>query len=74
MMSDADMTTLAAARGAAFDEQFLAMMIKHHEGAIAMAGEEAAQGSSAEAKALAARIVTDQRAEIATMRGLLAKP
>ena len=74
MMSDADMTTLAAARGAAFDEQFLAMMIKHHEGAIAMAGEEAAQGSSAEAKALAARIVTGQRAEIATMRGLLGKP
>ena len=71
MMSDADMTTLAGAKGAAFDKQFLTMMISHHEGAIEMAGQEAAQGSSAEAKALAARIVTDQRAEIATMRSLL---
>ncbi|MEV0895357.1 DUF305 domain-containing protein [Actinoplanes sp. NPDC049802] len=73
MMSDADMTALAAAKGAAFDERFLTMMIAHHEGAITMAGEVAAKGSDPAAKALAATIVTDQQAEIAEMRALLAK-
>ncbi|MDI6097935.1 DUF305 domain-containing protein [Actinoplanes sp. NEAU-A12] len=70
MMSAADMKKLAAARGAAFDELFLTMMIAHHEGAITMAGEEATRGASPEAKALAAKIVTDQRAEIATMKAM----
>lgn len=73
MMSEADLKSLAAAEGAAFDKQFLSMMIKHHEGAIVMAGQEAAEGSAAPAKALAGRIVADQRAEIRTMRGLLDK-
>ncbi|GGN50551.1 uncharacterized protein (DUF305 family) [Actinoplanes campanulatus] len=73
MMSDADMTALAAAKGAAFDERFLTLMIAHHEGAITMAGEASAKGANPEAKALAAAIVTDQRAEIAEMRALLAE-
>lgn len=71
MMSAAEMSKLAAAGGAAFDELFLTMMIAHHEGALTMAGEEAARGANPEAKALAAKIVTDQRAEIATMKAML---
>ena len=47
------------------------MMIEHHQGAIAMAGTEQAQGSSADAKALASGIVTSQSAEITKMRNLL---
>jgi uncharacterized protein (DUF305 family) len=73
VMSDADMAKLAAAKGAAFDKQFLTMMISHHEGAITMAKQETAQGSNPDAKALAAKIITDQQAEITQMRDLLTK-
>jgi uncharacterized protein (DUF305 family) len=73
MMSGADLGKLKAAKGAAFDKQFLTMMISHHEGAITMAQQETAQGSDAEAKALAAKIITDQQAEIVTMKQLLAE-
>ena len=72
MMTDADMKKLMNAKGAGFDKQFLTMMISHHEGAIAMAQQEAAQGTNADAVALAKKVVTDQRAEIAKMRQMLA--
>ena len=71
MMSDADMAKLMGAKGAAFDKLFLTMMISHHEGAIAMAQQETAQGSNPDAKALAQKIITDQRAEIASMKEIL---
>ncbi|MEV4706318.1 DUF305 domain-containing protein [Actinoplanes sp. NPDC049316] len=71
MMSAEDMAELTGAKGAAFDKQFLTMMIAHHEGAVQMAQQEAAQGSDPEAKALAQKIVTDQQAEIAEMRKML---
>lgn len=73
MMSDAEMNELMAAKGVAFDKRFLTMMISHHEGAIQMAQQETVQGSNTDAKALAEKIVTDQRAEITTMKSLLAK-
>ena len=72
MMSQADMAKLAEAKGAAFDKQFLTMMIAHHEGAMTMAKEEVAQGANPEAKALAGKIVADQQAEIVEMKQLLA--
>ncbi|GIJ77246.1 Uncharacterized conserved protein, DUF305 family [Micromonospora phaseoli] len=71
MMSDADMAKLAAASGTEFDRQFLTMMIAHHEGAITMGEEEAAEGANPEARALAQRIITTQRAEIDTMKKIL---
>ncbi|MEU4424481.1 DUF305 domain-containing protein [Actinoplanes sp. NPDC024001] len=71
MMSDADMATLMDAKGAAFDKHFLTMMVSHHEGAIDMAQQEVEQGSNPEAKALAQKIITDQQAEIATMKAIL---
>ena len=55
MMTDADMKKLMDAEGAAFDKQFLTMMISHHEGAITMAQQETAQGSNPDAVALAKR-------------------
>lgn len=73
MMSDADMAKMMDAEGADFDKQFLTMMIAHHEGAVTMAKDETAKGSNAEAKALASKIITDQQAEITTMRDLLGK-
>ncbi len=71
MMSEADLAGLQAATGPAFDRLFLTMMIGHHDGAIEMAQREVAQGANPDAKALAQKIISDQQAEIATMRKLL---
>jgi uncharacterized protein (DUF305 family) len=72
MMSDAEMAQLSQASGAAFDRQFLTMMIGHHQGAVQMSSVELTDGRDAEAKALARKITDAQRAEIDTMRQLLA--
>ncbi|WP_197984330.1 DUF305 domain-containing protein [Aeromicrobium sp. CFBP 8757] len=71
MMSDSDMTELGTLSGAAFDQEWLTMMIEHHEGAVAMARTELADGQDARAKKLARQIIAAQQAEIATMKGLL---
>ena len=70
-MAPADMAKLEAATGAAFDKQFLTMMIAHHEGAVTMAQDETKDGSNGDAKALAQKIITDQQAEITTMKAIL---
>lgn len=71
MMSADDMARLGRAHGADFDRMWLSMMIQHHQGAIAMATTELAQGANTDAKTLAQKIITGQRAEIAEMNGLL---
>ncbi|MGW5454993.1 DUF305 domain-containing protein [Nocardia sp. NPDC003979] len=71
MMTEEQMSALAAANGAEFDRQWLQMMIEHHQGAVAMAQTELAEGTNPEAKQLASKIVADQEGEIATMRGML---
>ena len=71
MMSDQDMQQLQAATGAAFDRMWLQMMIKHPQGAVAMATTETQQGSNGDAKALAQQIIAAQNKEIATMTQLL---
>ena len=70
MMTAADMSRLEASRGAEFDRMFLTMMIRHHEGAVAMAKTELADAVNPDAKELAQSIVTTQTAEIAQMRKL----
>jgi uncharacterized protein (DUF305 family) len=65
------MTSLGKATDAAFDKQWLQMMISHHQGAIDMANTELKQGTSPEAQQLAQRIITAQQAEITTMNSLL---
>lgn len=71
MMSDQQMSQLAAARGPAFDRMFLQMMIAHHRGAVTMAQTELGQGQNPQAKQLAQEIITAQQAEIAEMSQLL---
>ncbi|WP_426502622.1 DUF305 domain-containing protein [Dactylosporangium sp. McL0621] len=73
MMSGADMAKLKAATGKDFDRQFCTMMIAHHQGAIAMSRDELRNGTNADAKALAQRIITAQQAEIDTMNKILAR-
>ncbi|WP_062438755.1 DUF305 domain-containing protein [Herbidospora daliensis] len=45
LISDKDMADLAASAGAVFDERFVALMIKHQKGALALAQEETAGGA-----------------------------
>lgn len=71
MMSDGDMDALGSSTGATFDRLWLTGMIKHHEGAVTMAKAKLEDGKSAQAKALARKIIEGQEAEITTMKGLL---
>ncbi|GAA3883801.1 DUF305 domain-containing protein [Saccharothrix violaceirubra] len=67
----ADTDRLDSLSGPAFDREFLDLMIVHHEGAVAMAGDEIRDGKHPGARELAQRIVTDQHREIEEMRDLL---
>jgi len=71
MLSDAEMTALAEATGAEFDRKFLEAMIKHHEGAIAMA-QMILNSSNPEVKAFADSMVRSQAEQIDYMKTLLA--
>ncbi|WP_436790074.1 DUF305 domain-containing protein, partial [Yinghuangia sp. YIM S10712] len=71
MMSDAETAALDNAQGAEFDRLFLTLMIAHHNGAIAMAETELAQGTHPDARTLAEQIKTSQAAEVQHMRQLL---
>ena len=67
-MSDKDMDMLASMTGMQFDMMFAQMMIKHHEGSMRMARDEQAKGASADAKAIAAKMLKKQRAEVEQLR------
>ena len=74
MLTAGELRQLEAARGEAFDRLFLAFMIRHHEGALAMVAELLARpggGQDPEAYRFAAEVDADQRAEIARMRRML---
>ncbi|MBG6239972.1 uncharacterized protein (DUF305 family) [Mycetocola sp. CAN_C7] len=71
MMSDEDMTALEDASGAEATTLFLEQMIRHHEGAIAMAETEIGEGTNPDAVDLAEAIVSTQSEEIAVMGNLL---
>ncbi|MFD8633215.1 DUF305 domain-containing protein [Streptomyces sp. NPDC059533] len=71
MMTAEEMDQLKQASGKAFDTAFMRLMIKHHDGAVAMARTEKADGTFPEAKTMADAIITSQTAEIDRMKGLL---
>lgn len=74
MLTMAQMSALAAAQGAEFDRQFLAGMIRHHEGALTMVRQLfAAPGAAQESEvfAFASDVDADQRMEIERMGALL---
>ena len=75
MLSSAQLTELAAARGAAFDRLFLRLMIQHHEGALQMVSDLRRVPGAAQSPMLfqfVTELDTDQRAEIRRMHTLLA--
>lgn len=71
MMSPADMQALQNAQGVEASKLFLTQMIKHHQGAIAMAQTEIKDGQSPDAIALAKSIASSQQKEIDTMNQIL---
>ncbi|GAA1013361.1 putative lipoprotein [Streptomyces sp. F-3] len=73
MMSAEEMERLEKSSGKAFDTAFMELMIKHHEGAVAMAEEEQKNGAYQPAKDMADAIITSQTAEIRQMNELLGK-
>ncbi|MFJ3921848.1 DUF305 domain-containing protein [Streptomyces sp. NPDC090022] len=73
MMRAEQMDELKGASGKAFDTAFMQLMIEHHEGAVAMARTEQAQGAFPGARTMAEAIITSQSAEIELMNKLLGK-
>ena len=74
MLTETEMSRLAAAKGPAFDKLFLELMIKHHEGALTMVKdlfETPGAGQDADVFAFASDIDADQRMEIDRMRAML---
>jgi len=74
MLSPEQMEALRKAKGAEFDRLFLAGMIQHHEGALAMVKElfeTAGAGQDAELFNFASDVDSGQRAEIKSMKTLL---
>ncbi|TDE12619.1 DUF305 domain-containing protein [Jiangella asiatica] len=72
MMTPEDLSALEAATGVEFERMWLTMMIEHHRGAIAMSETQLADGTDAEARALAQAIIDAQSAEIEQLEQLLA--
>lgn len=68
MMTPAEMSGLKKADGKAFDRQWMQLMIKHHQGAVKMAGDVKKTTRDPQVRAMANAIIKGQNAEIRTMR------
>lgn len=72
MATPEQVAALAATTGPAFDREFLALMIAHHEGALVMADEQRLGGTDVLASQMADDVTIEQTAEIQRMQALLA--
>ncbi|MFE5973061.1 DUF305 domain-containing protein [Streptomyces sp. NPDC056460] len=70
MASEAQLEQLRNAKGKAFDELFLKLMITHHEGAVTMAAEVLSEGNNVLVEEMANDVIAQQSAEIGRMRSL----
>ncbi|MGW2305089.1 DUF305 domain-containing protein [Streptomyces sp. NPDC001809] len=70
MATEAQLKQLGAAKGKAFDELFLKLMITHHEGAVTMAAEVLGEGNNVLVEEMANDVIAQQTAEIGRMRRL----
>lgn len=73
MASEQDLRDLGAATGVGADRLFLALMIRHHEGALTMVEEHAKQAADERVEEIAADINVTQAKQIDQMRGMLAR-
>lgn len=70
MATEAQLEKLRAARGKAFDQLFLTLMITHHEGAITMATDVKGQGNNIRVEEMADEVIAQQTSEITRMRDM----
>jgi len=70
MATEAQLKKLRAAKGKAFDELFLTLMITHHEGAVSMATDVKAQGNNIQIEEMADDVIAQQTSEITRMRDM----
>ncbi|MFI6937932.1 DUF305 domain-containing protein [Streptomyces sp. NPDC050418] len=68
MATEGQMKNLKAAKGAAFDELFLKLMITHHDGAITMAEELLGGGNNILLEEMATDVMAQQAGEVKRMR------
>ena len=68
MATDAQLAQLRAAKGKAFDDLFLKLMITHHEGAVAMAVDALTDGNNIRVEEMANEVISQQTTEIDRMR------
>ena len=76
MLTAAQLDTLAAAKGVAFDRAYLTYMIQHHAGALQMVDDLFAApgaGQEVDVSVFANDVSTTQTGEIGIMRRLLAQ-
>lgn len=71
MLTAEQLGELEEAGDAEFEDLWLELMIAHHEGAVEMAEQQAAEGTYRPAVELAEDVVANQTAEIEQMRSLL---
>lgn len=70
MATEAQLAELRKAKGAAFDELFLKLMVTHHEGAVTMAAEVLSEGNNVLVEEMANDVIAQQTAEINRMRSM----
>ncbi|MFJ6520034.1 DUF305 domain-containing protein [Streptomyces filamentosus] len=70
MATEEQLARLRAAKGRAFDELFLELMVTHHEGAVTMAAEVLGAGNNVLVEEMANDVIAQQTAEINRMRSL----
>ncbi|WP_406350552.1 DUF305 domain-containing protein [Streptomyces sp. NBC_00658] len=70
MATEAQLKKLRAAKGKAFDELFLKLMITHHDGAITMATDVKGQGNNIRIEEMADDVIAQQTSEISRMRDM----
>lgn len=76
MLTEAQLATLDASKGAEFDRQFLTLMIQHHQGALSMVKDLFASpgaGQDVDVSVFATDVQTVQTAEIDTMHQMLSQ-
>lgn len=70
MATEAQLAELRKAKGTAFDELFLRLMVVHHEGAVTMAAQVLSEGNNVVVEEMANDVIAQQTAEINRMRSL----
>jgi uncharacterized protein (DUF305 family) len=72
MATEDELANLRSLHGAAFDVEFLRLMIRHHQGGLEMAEYGAAHGETDVVRSLAKSIADSQTAETTLMQDMLA--